>query len=103
MPEWIDATSKFGIPVGLLILIGWIFVKFIWPFYTKQVEASNADRRADMEAARADRKEEVSKFVDTIRARDVLLADITERNLKALDGIMIELRGLREEVRNNHK
>jgi hypothetical protein len=103
MPEWIDATSKFGIPVGVLILIGWVFVKYIWPFYTKQVEAGNADRRADMEAARSDRKEEVSKFVETIRARDVLLADITERNLKALDGIMNELRGLREEVKQNNK
>lgn len=91
--SWVEIASKLGIPVGLLILIGWGFVKYLWPFYTRQVESDKADRKADLEAARSDRKEEVAKFVETIRARDVLMADIQERNLKALEALTAKIEG----------
>lgn len=88
MEQWIDVASKFGIPVVMLGLLAYFLAMRVWPFVTSQIED-----------AKAQRKIEVEKFVDTIRSRDVLMAESQRENLKALEAMTIEIRGLRDDVR----
>ena len=82
MEQWIEIAGKFGIPVVMLGMLGYFLLKHVWPFVTRQIEA-----------AQAERKIEVDKFVETIRARDVMMAEIQERNLKALEGLASKIDG----------
>jgi hypothetical protein len=92
MEQWIDIAGKFGIPVALLMLLGYFLLKHVWPFVTKQIEDAKSERKADMEAAKSERKEEIGKFMDTLRARDVMIAEISQRHVKALESLTIEIR-----------
>lgn len=94
MDQFIDIASKFGIPVALLVLVGWFLVKKVWPFVTKQIEDSQALRKAESD-----------KFDNTIRTRDALMVQQWQEHLKALDtlgtAITTEMRGLREDIQSN--
>lgn len=94
----------------VLILV----IRYGWPFLVKQLEDAKAERKAvmedakaerkaAMEAAAAERREEIARSMDNMRRRDVMIAEISERTLKALDAMTTEMQGLREEMRNNHK
>jgi hypothetical protein len=92
MEQWIDIAGKFGIPVALLLLAGWFLAKKVWPFVVEQIKEAQTQRQA-----------ETAKFVETIRTRDVLMAESQRENLKALEAMTVEIRGLRDEIRNGHK
>jgi len=92
MEQWIDVASKFGIPVAMLIGLAYFVVRHVWPFVTKQIED-----------AQSQRKTEIEKFVETIRSRDILMAEGQREHLKALEAMTMEIRGLRDEIRNIHK
>ena len=83
MEQWIKIAGQFGIPVALLALLAYFLLKHVWPFVTKQIEA-----------AQAERKIEVDKFVETIRARDVLMAETQRETVKALESMTAEIRRL---------
>jgi hypothetical protein len=92
MDQWIDVASKFGLPVMMLLGAAYFLLKHVWPFVTRQIEEAHAQR-----------KEEIAKFVETIRARDVLMAEDRRQHLKALETLTNELRGIRKELRDNSK
>lgn len=85
MEEWIKIASQFGIPAAALFLLVWKG----WPFFVEQVRQMQASNRAleDKLTGLSD------KFADTIRARDVMMAEIQERNLKALEGLASKIDG----------
>ena len=97
--SWISIAKIYG-PLGLIVLaLASFLYKTIWPFVVKQIEDSKADRKVELETAKAERKEEIAKFVETIRARDVLMADIQERHVKAIEAIAVEIRGMNKAPR----
>lgn len=88
----------------LLAVAIYLAVKFVdkklWPLLLKQIEDAKADRKADLEHAKAER----ATFVDTIRARDVILAELSERHGKAFELITAELKSLHTKIDNgSHK
>lgn len=85
MEHWIDIASKFGIPAVALGLIAWKG----WPFVVEQVKQAQASHRQLEEKLTA----LSDKFADTIRGRDVMMAEIQERNLKALEGLAAKIDG----------
>lgn len=91
MNEWIDVAGKFGIPVVMLALLAYFLARHVWPFVTSQIEDAKTQRKAEIE-----------KFVDAIRARDVLMAESQREHLKALEAMTAEIRALPEKIRNNH-
>jgi hypothetical protein len=103
-PSWVKIAAQFGIPVVLLALAIYLAVKFVdkklWPLLVKQIEDAKAERRADLEHAKAER----AAFIETIRTRDVILAELTERHGKAFELITFELKGLHTKIDNgSHK
>lgn len=70
--------------------LAYFLVRHVWPFVTSQIED-----------AKSQRKTEIEKFVDTIRARDTLMAEGQREHLRALEMMTTEIRALREEVRKN--
>lgn len=86
MEEWLKIAGQFGVPVALLVLLVWKG----WPFVVKQIEDAKADRKAEAE-----------KFVETIRARDILMAETQRQTVKALESMTAEIRRLGG--RSNHK
>jgi hypothetical protein len=46
---WIDAASKFGIPVVILAVVGWFLGKRVWPWMVSQVEKTQAAREKDLD------------------------------------------------------
>lgn len=96
MDKWIDIASKFGIPVGLLLLLGYFLLRHVWPFVTKQIEDSKAERKAEMESAKAERKEEIGKFINTMDGYRKVLGEMseTQRSIaKTLDAMVKGTRG----------
>lgn len=100
---WVDIASKFGLPVALLVGVLYgvyqLLIKRVWPFVERQIEE-----------AQAHSKLQTDRFVESLRARDNLMAEGHRENIKALEAMTNELRamtnevrGLRDEVRNNHK
>lgn len=104
MEQWIKVAGQFGIPVVLLALAIYLTAKFVdkklWPFVVKQIEDAKAERKTEMDSAKAERQAEITKFVDAIRARDVLMAEGQRENIRTLEAMTSELRALSEIVRN---
>lgn len=96
MEQWTDIAGRFGIPVVIIAAVGWFLYKKVWPFVTEQITE-----------AQAQRKLEVERFVETIRARDTLMGEMQREHLKALTTMAAEftgeMRALRDEVKNGHK
>jgi hypothetical protein len=90
MDQWIDFGKNFGIPLLMLGGLAYFLVKYVWPFVTDQIKE-----------AQVARKQEIEKFVETIRLRDVQAHVIQEKHLKALEAMTRELRSVKEELRNN--
>lgn len=90
--HWIDIASKFGIPLALLLALGWFLAKTVWPFVTKQIEQ-----------AQADRKTEIDKFDNTIKTRDALMVQQWREHLHALDAMTEQIRGLRDDIKTIRK
>lgn len=61
------AIEKYGITTTLIIIIVIALDKRVWPFIVAQIEAWQADRKAERECITADR----------IRERDAFLANLT--------------------------
>jgi Na+-translocating ferredoxin:NAD+ oxidoreductase RnfG subunit len=92
MNDWIEFGKNFGVTLLMLAALAYFLMRHVWPFVTKQIEEAHAQR-----------KEEIAKFVDTIRARDVLMAEDRREHIRALEAMTHELRSFREQLRNNHK
>lgn len=90
MEQWIDVAGKFGIPVVMLALLAYFLARHVWPFVTSQIEDAKVQRKA-----------EVEKFVETIRMRDVLMAETQRETMRALNEMTAEIRRLGG--RTNHK
>ena len=95
MDKWTVIAGQFGIPVAMLILIGWFLVRKAWPFLTEQLKEAQAQRKLETEKFIA----QSEKFIETIRARDVLIAESQREHLKAFHLMTEEFRGLRDEVK----
>jgi hypothetical protein len=61
------AIEKFGVTTTLIIIIVIALDKRVWPFIVAQIEAWQADRKAERECITADR----------IRERDAFIANLT--------------------------
>lgn len=85
MEQWIEIAKEFGVLAVILGLIAWKG----WPLFVKQLEQAQASHR-HLEEKLTGLSE---KFADTIRARDVIMAEIQERNLKALEGLSAKITG----------
>lgn len=85
MEEWIKVAGQLGVPVALLALLIWKG----WPFFQEQVKEAQASHRNLEEklVALSD------KFAETMRGRDVMMAEIQERNLKALENLAAKIDG----------
>lgn len=95
MNEWIKLAQTFGIAVAGLVMLAWFVAKRIWPFIVRQIEDAQTRSKTldDKFVMVADR------FTDSIRARDVLMAETQRENIRALEAVTLEIRGLREEFR----
>jgi len=92
--QWVKIAGQFGLPVALLILIGWFLVRKAWPFLTEQLKDAQAQRKIEIEKFIA----QSEKFIETIRGRDILIAESQREHLKALNLLAEEVRGLRTAV-----
>ena len=95
MDKWILIAGQFGLPVAILVLIGWFLVRKAWPFLTKQLEDAQAQRKEEIQKFIS----QSEKFIETIRARDILIAESQREHLKAFHLMTEEFRSLRDEVK----
>jgi len=95
LDKWIVIAGQFGLPVAMLVLIGWFLVRKAWPFLTKQLEEAQLQRKAEIEKFIA----QSEKFIETIRGRDILIAESQREHLKAFHLMTEEFRSLRDEVK----
>ena len=103
-PSWLKVASQFGIPVALLAVVIYVFIKLVdkkaWPFVEKQFEDSKAERRQLIEDAKVER----AQYLATIQAGHTLIAELAEKHGDALRLITAELRTLNAKIDNgNHK
>jgi hypothetical protein len=92
MDQWIEIISKFGIPIAALVGVAYFLLKQVWPFVVAQIEEAQKQRKA-----------EIDKFIETVRARDVLLVESQREHISALREITKEITALRDIVRGNHR
>lgn len=87
MDQWIAEAIKLGI-AGLVIAgAGYAWVKQIWPMIQERLKKADEER-----ADNTKRMDEQAKlFAEVIRARDVMMAEIQERNLNALETMAMKL------------
>ena len=99
MDQWIKVAQTFGIAGAGLAMLAWFVARKIWPFIIRQIEDAQSRSKA------LDEKFVMiaDKFTDSIRARDVLMAETQRENIRALEAVTIEIRGLREEVRTSRR
>lgn len=71
--NWIDALTRFGLPIVALIALAIFFAKSVWPWMTKQVEDTQRARERDLDGFR----NEIKEFQkDTVAALRELTSEI---------------------------
>lgn len=86
-PSWIEFAKVYG-PLGFIALALGSFLYFkVWPIFTGRLE--KAEKREEESAKRFE--DQGKLFAEVIRSRDVMMAEIQERNLKALEGLAVKI------------
>lgn len=87
-PSWVKLFAGQGGFVGVVAVMLFIFYKVIWPTIDARLKACDTERVAFSEERKEARKEfteALKMHNDSLRARDVMVAEIHERTTDSLD------------------
>lgn len=75
--DWVKIATQFGIPVVILIAVGWFFGTQVWPLFTAQLKSAAEAR----EKATAD-------FLTQLDKRDI----VNQKQTEAIERLTEEVR-----------